>query len=87
MVRGLCGTNKQQRAKMQPGTKCHVGQRFTDSRRMAAVLVLIALLELGIGIANSAFHWHSRWPLYAAALFFLIGIALAALYARQAGLK
>jgi hypothetical protein len=54
---------------------------------MAAFLVLIAFLELGIGIANSVLHWHSLWPLYAAALLLLGGIALAVLYARQAGLK
>jgi len=72
---------------MQRGTKRPVGQRFTNSRRMAAVLVLIACIELGIGVANSVFHWDSPWPLYAAALLLLVGIALAVLYARQAGLK
>jgi len=54
---------------------------------MAVLLVLIVFIELGIGPVNSVFHWHSTLPLYAVALLLLVAVALAILYARQAGVK
>jgi hypothetical protein len=52
-------------------------------QKVTGILALAVVLEMAIGVANSAFHWHSIVPLFALTAIFFLALATAVVGVRS----